>query len=414
MYTQVLRLVIALPVAIIGFQVVTVAQARAEPTCRRMGAAVAPRDGESVPVDPTLYAFVPTWDVTHGLGDIRVAVEGVDAPFESSVVSASSTMTAFRVRVTTGTAQSVSLFVGDEVRATYAVDPGWSRPASAGRPVRVRSVHVATDYGVKEKRRWAWGDDHALMFAVSQAPAYVVEYAMSDIAYGAGDIHATAAPRHVDDYRAGPGCAPPDGDGLIGFGDVGHLERVKEVEPKPCPRGYYCCGGVMVAPARVPTETGWIGDPPRYVCVRGLYPDGSMSPRCSTPAYLERGRYLPRAAPTPSPMLRRAPDRWAMGAIAIRVVAGVAAMVGLLIGGGVARSWRRRQSPRRQALVDAVWAWRLPHLVYVAMVLGAAALSAFNLLAPFATTAEGMSFWLAAAVWWGVAGAALGLRPRRR
>ncbi len=354
---------------------------RAEAECASPQVVVSPRDGARVPVDPVLYVFMPSWRGAEASHLRVVADGGGERMFAATVVSKSDAVTALRVRVDSGAARRLTVSYGSVELGRYAIDRSW-RPSDA--PVQVTGGEYVHDV-------WTCSHTDAHFVTATAAPAYRVDWAETPDAFAAGTATSVVLPRHADDFWHWGDGPYTDGDGRIGL-------------------GYLSCLGETAASG--PSIAG------RYVCVRGLYEDGSTSGPCDALGYIDRDGYRPvQAAPPPEPVqVARVPAGVGVmcgtAALAAGIYLGMMSLLALcaaLFGFGVGRGWVRAMSPERRERIAQLRRRYALHALAVVALAGAIALVWHNATTRFATAGEAGAFVFAAATWAAVAGWAVGL-----
>jgi hypothetical protein len=372
----------------------------ADAKCAAPSGAVAPHAGTAVPPDPVVYVFAPRWSA--GESSVRVVAGEDELPFSLDVVSESDAFTTLRIAIETGGHDAFELMskgsYGRTITSRFRVSDQWARPKRTA--IRVRGAEYVVD-------SWMCSHTDAHFLAVTDAPAYRVQWATSRAAFARGAATTIVVPHHVDDFWLWGDERVKTGAGRIG---LGHLN----------------CFGETAATGRAYVR--------RFVRIKGLYPDGSESPSWSPivevgPGGLGKAEepVAPSVAPPvqitvePPPVeIAAAPPRTAphrpIAARASRdgfdpspLVALLAGVLGFLLGRRAVRRVSDATAARLAALADV----SILQLLAVFMGAGACMLAVRAGLLAAADPCAALGFTIAAFTWALVAGAVAALaRPR--
>jgi hypothetical protein len=219
-------------------------------TCGEPHPTLAPDDGETIPVDATLYLFQPTW-----LEPAWIAVLGDDGQPIAHMLEPigdhrDTYYPAYRARLyVPDKVREVRVRSSDGVTHRYPVDRQWRVPRAGavvlGESIRIRGDEECTP-------------TDAMLFSPSEdAPAYRIEWAATRDDFRHRRINRAVVPRSYVSY-------------------------VSSARAKPAARlaiGRVPCGGVIGT--HLPRTTA-----PIYVSVVALYADGSESPASLEPTPL--------------------------------------------------------------------------------------------------------------------------------
>jgi hypothetical protein len=378
----------------------------ADAKCAAPSGAVAPHAGTAVPPDPVVYVFAPRWSA--GESSVRVVAGEDELPFSLDVVSESDAFTTLRIAIETGGHDAFELMskgsYGRTITSRFRVSDQWARPKRTA--IRVRGAEYVVD-------SWMCSHTDAHFLAVTDAPAYRVQWATSRAAFARGAATTIVVPHHVDDFWLWGDERVKTGAGRIG---LGHLN----------------CFGETAATGRAYVR--------RFVRIKGLYPDGSESlswspivevgpgglgkaeepvaPSVAPPVQItvepppvEIAPVTPAVAPAPS---SRAPRRY-VAVAAPRdfdpspLVALLAGVLGFLLGRRAVRRVSDATAARLAALADV----SILQLLAVFMGAGACMLAVRAGLLAAADPCAALGFTIAAFTWALVAGAVAALaRPR--
>ena len=261
-----MRLLLPGIAALAGLAGTTMWEGAARADCAMARVAAAPHDGATLPPDPVIHLFVPTF---HGGEEarLRVTVDGREVAPTVTRVGQSPAFETLRIEVPTGAAArrlTVSHAARHEHELSYRIDRRARRPAGTSRPpVTLRSARREIDH-------WTCSYTDAWQLALSPAPAYRVEWAVSREAFDRGEQTTTVFPGHSNQFWR----ADPDGrEGQVG---LGHLS---------------CFDHTIPAQAL---------ERPLWIKITALHPDGTESRPWPEPRLLgDPGAN--RAAPDPAP-----------------------------------------------------------------------------------------------------------------
>lgn len=286
---------------------------------------LSPAPGSSLPADPTLYLFVPSWRDDGGAITARAGERSL--PVTVRQLSRSDAFTSYAVAIDTDGPGPITVEVGDGPTREYRIARGWT-PVGQRRIAPLTSVH----------REDAWTCSHTDLWEVRTdgwAPALRVEWATRAAAFDDGAANTAIVPPRMSDFWR------------WGAGDDARAPAVLEL-------GHVNCFAQTIPAAAV--------HGPLYVRITPLFSDGSAG---DTGEVVQVGSAEPVAAAAvaePPAKAVPAPARPARRSCVLPVLApwshtiGVALVAGALFGIALAlgRSGRRGRYTAVVAGRDAI------------------------------------------------------------
>ena len=205
---------LALTVSVLLGSLVVSNTARAE--CAAPGLAFAPHTGATLPPDPIVHVFLPSWQARDS-PRLQVRSGDRDLAFEATLVTATDAFIAYRLVVATDDASEIE--IGREGRsspdAVFEIDPDWMGPSA-------RSVRVLDTTHVEDHWTCSFTDAHFL--TLTDAPAYRVQWSED------GETKVAIFPRDTHDFFARGDAAPDTNVGQVGLGHVSCFGRTAPSE----------------------------------------------------------------------------------------------------------------------------------------------------------------------------------------
>jgi hypothetical protein len=178
----------------------------AQADCASPGLAFAPHRGATLPPDPIVYVFMPSWHAKDS-PKLRVRSGDRELAFEASEVSATDAFVTYRLAIATAGASKIEIgrAVRDSPDAFFEIDPDWVGPSE-------RSVRVLDSKYVEDHWSCSFTDAHFL--TLTDAPAYRVQWSED------GDTRVAIFPRDIYDFFLWGDRQADSNVGQIGLGHV--------------------------------------------------------------------------------------------------------------------------------------------------------------------------------------------------